>query len=231
MPVNSTHPDYDASVTAWSRARDVMAGEDALKAAGERYLPRLDSQTDEEYAAYKERAAFFNATARTAEGYVGLIFRRPPFIKTPEDGGLGSALSEFVNDADMLGTPLVGYAKNVIGEVIAVGRCGTLIDWESEVENRAYVSRYAAENILNWRVERINGRNITTLVALREMRSKQEGEDSFVDEVDEQIRVLRLVEESDQGSMEARPTMKRMNCVVEIWQREEKKSRRDKQDW
>ena len=208
-----------------------MAGEDALKAAGERYLPRLDSQTDEEYAAYKERAAFFNATARTAEGYVGLIFRRPPFIKTPEDGGLGSALSEFVNDADMLGTPLVSYAKNVIGEVIAVGRCGTLIDWESEVENRAYVSRYAAENILNWRVERINGRNITTLVALREMRSKQEGEDSFVDEVDEQIRVLRLVEESDQGSMEARPTMKRMNCVVEIWQREEKKSRRDKQDW
>ena len=131
----------------------------------------------------------------------------------------------------MLGTPLVSYAKNVIGEVIAVGRCGTLIDWESEVENRAYVSRYAAENILNWRVERINGRNITTLVALREMRSKQEGEDSFVDEVDEQIRVLRLVEESDQGSMEARPTMKRMNCVVEIWQREEKKSRRDKQDW
>ena len=236
MPVNSTHPDYDASVTAWSRARDVMAGEDALKAAGERYLPRLDSQTDEEYAAYKERAAFFNATARTAEGYVGLIFRRPPFIKTPEEGGLGSALSEFVNDADMLGTPLVSYAKNVIGEVIAVGRCGTLIDWESEVENRAYVSRYAAENILNWRVERINGRNITTLVALLErgMRNAERGmkdTDPFVDEVDEQIRVLRLVEESDQGSMESRPTKKRMNCVVEIWRREERKSRRDKQDW
>ncbi len=80
-----------------------------MKASGERYLPRLDSQTDEEYAAYKERAAFFNATARTAEGYVGLIFRRPPFIKTPEDGELGVALSEFVNDADMLGTPLVSY--------------------------------------------------------------------------------------------------------------------------
>jgi len=89
MPVNSTHPDYDATLLAWSRARDVMAGEDALKSGGVRYLPRLDSQTDEEYAAYKERAAFFNATARTAEGYVGLIFRRPPFVKTPEDGGLG----------------------------------------------------------------------------------------------------------------------------------------------
>ena len=68
MPVNSTHSDYDANLPAWLRARDVIAGEDAVKSAGVRYLPRLDSQTDEEYAAYKERAAFFNATARTAEG-------------------------------------------------------------------------------------------------------------------------------------------------------------------
>jgi hypothetical protein len=124
----------------------------------------------------------------------------------------------------------VSYAKNVIGEVIAVGRCGTLIDWESEVENRAYVSRYAAENILNWRVERINGRNITTLVALREVRSKQEGEDSFVDEVDEQIRVLRLVD-GGELKVESASSRREMRCVVEIWQREEKKSRRDKQDW
>ena len=51
MPVNSTHPDYDASAVEWSRARDVLAGEDTVKAGGERYLPRLDSQTDEEFAA------------------------------------------------------------------------------------------------------------------------------------------------------------------------------------
>ena len=48
----------------------------------------------------------------------------------------------------MLGTPLVSYAKNVVNEVISVGRAGTLIDWEDEVENRVYASLYAAENIL-----------------------------------------------------------------------------------
>ncbi len=101
--------------------RDVLSGEDALKPAGVRYLPRLDSQTDDEYAAYKERAAFYNATARTAEGYVGLIFRRPPFIKTSgpsgrAPSGLAGALAEFKNDADMLGTPLVSYGKSVVGE-------------------------------------------------------------------------------------------------------------------
>src|SRR4051794_20039186 len=150
MPVNSTHPDYDANALDWSRARDVLAGEDAVKSAGEKYLPRLDSQTDEEFLAYRKRASFFNATARSAEGFIGLIFRRPPFIKVPEAGaqgslsqagqsrptGVGRALAGFVNDADMLGTTLAGYAKNVATEVVGIGRAGSLVDWEGDVEKR-----------------------------------------------------------------------------------------------
>src|SRR5512136_3045725 len=84
MPVNSTHPGYDASALDWARARDVLAGEDAVKAGGEKYLPRLDAQTDDEFAAYVKRASFFNASARTCEAYLGLVFRRPPFLKLPE---------------------------------------------------------------------------------------------------------------------------------------------------
>src|SRR5262249_36052561 len=162
---------------------------------------RLDSQTEEEFLSYRKRAAFFNGTARSAEGFVGLIFRRPPFIKIPEvrttsprrpgnhltlpsplplpspqpplpirlaegnpperapaaPSGVGRALAEFVNDADMLGTTLAGYAKSVVSEVVGVGRAGSLVDWDgSEVqaglamdgpsaEQRAYVSLYSAE--------------------------------------------------------------------------------------
>ena len=85
MPVNSTHPDYDANIVAWQRARDVFAGEDAVKSAAEKYLPRLDCQDDNEYLAYKNRASFFNASARTADGFVGLIFRRDPTFKLPDN--------------------------------------------------------------------------------------------------------------------------------------------------
>jgi hypothetical protein len=126
MPVNNTHPDYDSALAAWMRARDVFAGEDAVKTAGKRYLPKLDSQSADEFDAYKSRASFFNATARTADGFVGLIFRREPTLKLPEDSnGAGRALAAFVADADMLGTSLSSYAKNVVTEVVAVGRAGT----------------------------------------------------------------------------------------------------------
>ena len=56
---------------------------------------------------------------------------------------------------------------------MAVGRAGTLVDWEDEVENRAYVSLYAAEQIINWRTERVNGRNVPTLIVLRETGRKR----------------------------------------------------------
>jgi hypothetical protein len=232
MPVNATHPDYDASAIAWSRARDVIAGEDAIKAGGARYLPRLDSQTDDEYTAYKQRASFFNATARTADAYLGLIFRRQPFVKLPvEDSGLGRALSEFKNDSDMLGTPLVSYAKNVVREVITVGRAGTLIDWESAVENRVYASLYTAENILNWRVERINGRNIPTMIVLFELSATRAAsgndEDPFSTPIREQIRVLKLVPGEKVVGSKKQP----YSCVVEIWDRPERKSRKEQDDW
>jgi hypothetical protein len=229
VPVDSTHLEYDENVTAWLRARDVFAGEDAVKAAGVRYLPRLDSQSDDEYAAYKCRASFFNATARTADGFVGLIFRRDATFKIPEKtSGVGRSLAMFLDDADMLGNSLPAFAKDVIREVMTVGRAGTLVDWEDEVEQRAYAVLYATEQIINWRTERVNGRNLLTLLVLREASRKHTEEaDPFVHEATEQLRVLRLVEQSkkdDSGKSE-------WFYQVEIWQPDKKKAKRSKTEW
>jgi hypothetical protein len=216
VPVNSTHPDYDGNVVPWKRARDVFAGEDAVKAAGEKYLPRLDSQDDKEYLAYKNRASFFNASARTADGFVGLIFRRDPTFKLPNgNNGVAAALSEFVEDADMLGTPLTAYSKKLVTEIINVGRAGTLIDWNSEAEQRAYGVAYSAEDIINWHTERVNGRNVLTLVVLKEIsRQPVDEADPFVPEEIQQLRVLKLVplQNATDGSKAD------WSCQVEIWQ-------------
>jgi hypothetical protein len=238
MPVDSTHPEYDASDKAWSRARVVIAGEDAVKRAGVRYLRRLEEQSDDEYAAYKSRAAFFNATARTADGFVGMIFRRAPFLRLPGASlSAGQALAAFVRDVDMRGTTLFSYAKHVVTEVIAVGRAGTLVDWEDEVEDRVYLSAYAAENILNWRVERVNGRNVVTLVVLREeVEAARAGAgpaaadaDEFEAEPVEQIRVLRLGRSRRENGAGQRRVCE---CEVEIWRRDDGGNRRpSRRNW
>jgi hypothetical protein len=236
MPVNSHHPDYDANLVAWQRARDVIAGEDAVKTAGIKYLPRLDSQTDDEYLAYKSRASFFNATSRIADGYVGRIFRRDPTFKLPDaSAGIGRALDTFVADADLLGTPLTAYAKNVAHEVITVGRAGTLVDWEDVSEKRAFAVMYDTEQIINWHSERVNGHNVLTLVVLKEHGSNKQqttpnaGQpaDAFRPEHVEQIRVLKLVP----GTASAADGSKAWSYQVEIWQQQRGKSKRSKSEW
>ena len=239
MAVNSTHPDYDAKLAAWLRARDVVAGEDAVKAAGEKYLPRLDSQSTDEYLGYKSRASFFNAAARTAEGFVGLIFRRDPVVRVPSNKDtLSVALAKCIDDLDLLGTALPAYARNVIEEVVVVGRCGTLVDWEGEVEQRAYANLYRAEDIRNWRVERINGRNVLTLLVLSERTNIQHstfnaqhrtGGDDFEQDTVEQLRVLRLAEVGGQQS----EASGEYQYVVELYQQQEVRSpgKRTKLEW
>ena len=223
MPANSTHLDYDASLPSWLRARDVIAGDDAVKLGGIKYLPRLDSQSDDEYLGYKIRACFFNATSRTCDGFLGLLFRRDPEVKLPDrHAGIGVALRVFTDDVDLMGTTLFTFCKGVVGEVLAVGRCGTLIDWQSDVESRAYVVRYQAEDILNWQTQRINGRNLVTLIALREVVESPDADDPFAVELTENIRVLKLDVQSD-GST---------RYVVEIWQQQQAaNSRRKKSEW
>ena len=225
MPANSTHLDYDAALPAWLRARDVIAGDDAVKAAGESYLPRLDSQNDDEYLAYKTRACFFNATSRTCDGFLGLLFRRDPEVKLPDrHAGVGGALRVFTDDVDLMGTSLFTFCKGVVGEVLALGRCGTLIDWVGDGESRAYVVRYQAEDILNWQTQRINGRNVVTMIALREVLADgHHGDDPFVVEQTETIRVLKLEVLPDGGT----------RYVVEIWVLADsnRSNRRKKTEW
>jgi hypothetical protein len=61
MSAYSTDREHDASLAVWSRARDVLAGEDAVKSAGTKYLPRMDSQNGQDCQAYKARASFFGS--------------------------------------------------------------------------------------------------------------------------------------------------------------------------
>ena len=213
------------ALAAWLRARDVLAGEDAVKRAGEKYLPRLEAHTPNDYLAYVARASFFNATARVADNFVGMIFRRVPFVKVPEgSAGAAGALHVFVNDMDMYGTSLGDYAKRIVREVVSVGRAGTLVDWEGQSEKRAYASVYCAEDILNWREERLNGRNVLSLLVLREMVRRSDVVDDFDSRFVEQLRVLRLVRSEPAADW---PWF----CQVEVWRKVEKKDGGVGEEW
>jgi hypothetical protein len=218
MNPDNLHPQYLATAQKWRRMRDVVAGEDAVKAAGETYVAKLDSMSPDEYKAYVERGFFYNATARTIAGYLGMVFRKDPVVNLGGVNTVGDSFLAFRDDVDLLGTGLQAYARDVVSDVLTVGRAGTLVDWHEE-EQRATFCFYCAEKILNWRETRIKGRMVLSMLALAETVSEENPEDPFTTVEVEQVRVYRLV------TLPAG-----LACVVNVW-RQVKKEDQEKAEW
>jgi hypothetical protein len=169
MPVDTTSPDYDYMWKSWKRMTDIMGGERSIKDSGIAYLPKLSKQNDAEYIQYKNRATFFEGTSRTVEALVGFIFRKDPDL-TPEDLDEPSddPMQMFLNDATLGGRSWYDEMKDTTKQVIAKGRLITLIDFDED-EDRAFIIQYEAEDVLNWKVSRINGKMRLTHLILHEL--------------------------------------------------------------
>src|SRR5690606_1322707 len=114
MAVDTAHPDYDRMLSRWEMMRDVSADEEQVKSKGTKYLPKLGGQTDEEYKAYKQRASFFNATARTVDGLSGMVFRKPPIVNVPK------SMEAFLGDITMEGVSFQEFAEQLVEENLII---------------------------------------------------------------------------------------------------------------
>lgn len=195
MPVYSPHRTYDAARVQWDRCRDVYAGTDAVKRQGVKYLPMLEGHVgltnSAPYLGYKERALFYPAMSKTVYGLAGLVFGKPATITGIPD----TWLSQF-DDVTLTGVSLPGYGLELCYEALITGRVGTLLDMpdgEPSAANRPYWVTYAAENIVNWRVTRIGGKQTLTMVVLAEEKETANDKDPFIVDCVRQFRVLELI--------------------------------------
>ena len=172
--VNSKNSEYVSHFNEWLTCRTVMAGEDAVKLAGVRYLPCLSQQESLEYEAYKGRAMFYGGASRTRTALVGMLFRKKPIIKfsavnISDKDDKKELLDDFIPGIETLDS----FMHKIAREVMATGRVGILVDADSK--GKSYLSCYKAEDILNWRQELRNGEQIFTMVVLREAEELYNG--------------------------------------------------------
>lgn len=197
MSVDTKHAEYIENKPLWDKVEDCAEGQSEIHEEGTGYLPKLGGQTDNEYRAYKQRAVFYNAVARTIDGLTGMIFLKPPVIEAP------AGIDSILNDITMSGLSLHQFAEMVADEVITVGRCGVLVDYPP-TENavtvaqaqslgmRPYATLYDADNIINWKTSRIANSEQLTLIVLAE--NYEEPIDEFEGSCKPQWRVLDLFE-------------------------------------
>lgn len=146
MPIDTKHPDYKKNSPLWDKCKDFTDGEEVVKEAGVKYLPKLSGQTDPKYRAYKQRAIFYAAAARTVAGLVGAIFRKSPVISLPKK------LEYLRKDATGTGMSLNEIAIRIITEIMITGRSAMIVD-RPEEGGQSYISVYDALDLTNWSLE------------------------------------------------------------------------------
>jgi hypothetical protein len=195
--------EYAGSLSRWRLVRDVCAGQEAVKARGDIYLPRpnpSDKSKDNvlRFENYLARAVFYNATQRTLQSLVGVAFRKVPAIERPD------ALEYIEDDVDGSGVSIYQQSQSALEEVFQTGRAGLLVDYpavEGSVSRaqmaqgsiRATVTLYAATAVTNWRTDKMGGKHKLSLLVLAES-AEEASNDGFGLEVIPQFRVLRLIE-------------------------------------
>ena len=160
------HPEYSYAAPDWRMLRDVLSGQREIKRLGKTYLPAMKGADTDDYAIYLERAVFYKMTAQTQNGMLGQVFRREPSIRhlPPK---FKDAVRQFAKD----GTSVTAFTKTTMGEQIGLGRFGVLVDAPATVvkgQAQSYAVGYAAENILDWTIDTVNGFFQPTRVLLRE---------------------------------------------------------------
>ncbi len=198
MSVKTTHRDYDKFAPKWKRCRDAVAGQDAIHAAGESYLPKLKDETADDYAARLKRSDFFNGTWRTIDGLGGMAFRKAPTVEVP------AGIEGHLADVNMAGADMDALAAETVEDVLSVGRIGILVDHPTMPDNvtaitldaaeklglRPTLQVYATESIINWKFARINNAWVLRLVVLKEVTTVADGE--FKEKAEDRYRVLDL---------------------------------------
>lgn len=204
-PVEFIRKEIENMKEKWSRIRAACGGQEAVKALGDKVLPRptygdQSAEAEARYQSYLGRAVFYNVSGRTLEGLAGYVFAKEPVIKLPAD------IQILEENIDGAGVTAQQQAKSALREVLAMGRCGLLVDYP-QVAGKITTKQdvldgkvsptiilYLAEDIINWRTKMQGAKVLLVKLVLRETYVEDSDENEFEAETCTQYRVLDVEE-------------------------------------
>jgi hypothetical protein len=124
-----THPDFDEF------ASKVAQTEDAFNGTVEKYVVKLQDQTDDEYQDYINRGSYYNMVGPTTTALIGAMTRKPYTL----NGGSNFPQTDFQ-------TPDV-YLQHNFRNVLLGGRTFILV---TVVDGASKLVAFDADDVINW---------------------------------------------------------------------------------
>lgn len=189
------HPQHVARKAMWQTYRDLYAGGEQLKARADSYL---SPRQKEPVAVYQERLSrvfYENYIGSIIDWYAATLFRREPIVVLEGDDEVGRRFfADFTEDCDRRGTSLSDFFRRLLVDALVAGVGLAVVDFpraskqpahrgEEEALGlaRAYLVRYAAEELVNWEHDE-NGNYEWVVLRTTALRQKEPGKGGWKQE-------------------------------------------------
>lgn len=184
---------WSARAPDWELIHDLLGGTRAMRAAGEKWLPREPRESLEAYRIRLTRTVLFNGLGRAIQTLSGKPFVKPASLSEDTD----PRIRVLTRDLDLGGRDLGTFARDVLRAALTDGLTHILVDFppggepgetladERERGARPYLVHVPARDLLGWRIG--EGGELAR-VRLRETVMQRDG--PWGERAVEQIRVL-----------------------------------------
>jgi len=174
--------------------RRLVEGTEAMRAAGKVYLPQHPAESLPAWTARKDGTVLLPAYRDAIDLACGLIFRK----EIEEGDGVPKDAEEWLDNVDLCGRDITQFAESVLRDafdgvsyIVAdyprVQQGATLAD-ERAAGVRPYLIHVRASQVLGWRTQMVQGRNIIT--QFRYLESATEPDGQFGSKSVDRVRVL-----------------------------------------
>ena len=201
--VSSQNPNYTKMSTTMDMISTILEGTEAMRAAGEAYLPKYEKELKANYDKRLAKSTLLSAFSDTLDYLVGKVFQRPISL---DDELTPKRIIDMSDNIDPGRNDLNVFANWVFRDMLAYGLSHILVDMtpiprnpdgtiplftQAETKNRLpYWVHVKATQVFAWRSEIINGHEQATQVRIMEVVQVPVGK--FGTEEINQIRVLEI---------------------------------------
>lgn len=218
----TTSDSYDRMAPRWAVIETLLGGTEAMRAAGEEYLPKHTEETDLGYQERLQAAVLTNFVEQTLDTLAGKPFTEPVDVSEEVPVAIRDQL---LDDIDLQGNKLDVFCRRWFREGMGKALCHVLIDMPRPAPTpdgaprtldddrkqgvRPYWVMIKPECVLFARAEMVDG--VETLMHVRIIESYTV-QDGFMEVTKQRIRVL------EPG-------------LVQLWEKDERKSKGTKEVW
>jgi hypothetical protein len=180
------NPQYESLFDTWIKCRAVIHGEQYVKehdmlvtAQSNLLIPFSPSMSQDQYNFFKREAELPGINAQFSKLLVGGLLRKPPQIDYQEN--VPDEAKEWISQAISAdGNSIMGFLDEVLYEEVQTSRAWVYVDYpnitteaydkltpDQRKEVKPYPVIWNAENIINWKVNNVNGNNVLSKVVIK----------------------------------------------------------------